>query len=82
MGTTEEGAVRLNAVPDDLAAAMLTNRGKLEDGALEAVECMPLSGGDDIKGEIVVVTADLTSSHEDLLGTGIAPRCPPEKVTW
>ena len=36
--TTIEGAVRLDAVPDHFAAAVLAHGGQLLDGALEAVE--------------------------------------------
>jgi hypothetical protein len=68
MGAAIEGAVRLDAVADDLAPAMLAHRGELMDGALEAVEGVGMSRGDHLKGEIVVVAADFTDCH------GILPR--------
>jgi hypothetical protein len=63
VGATVERALRLDPVADDFAAAMLAQRSELVNGALEAVERMGLSGGDDLEGAIVVVATDLTPSH-------------------
>jgi hypothetical protein len=63
VSTTVKRAFGLDSVAYDLAATVLAHRGELMNGTLEAVECMRLSSGDDLEGEIVVVAADLTSSH-------------------
>ena len=42
--------IGLDAVPDDLTAAMITDRRQLVDGAFEAVERVSRSGCDHVKG--------------------------------
>jgi hypothetical protein len=46
VGTTKEGALRLDPVPDNLAPAMFTHRSESVDGAFEAVKSMSLPGSD------------------------------------
>src|SRR5215208_5120313 len=67
VGTAKEGALRLNPVPYDLAAAVLAHRREPVDGAFEAVERMGITGGDHLEGQVVVIAADFTSSHRNLL---------------
>jgi hypothetical protein len=66
MGAAEERALGLHPVAYDLAAAVFAGWGKFVDGALETVESIGVSGGDDLEGEVVVVAADLALSHENL----------------
>src|SRR5690606_15360047 len=61
--TAEEPAADLGPVADDLAAAVLADRCHPVDGALEAVEHVPLAGRDDLEGLVVLVPAHLTSRH-------------------
>ena len=63
VGTTEERPFGLYAMTYNPASAMIADRSELMDGALEAVERMGMAGGNDLKSEIVVVPANLTSSH-------------------
>jgi hypothetical protein len=63
MGTAVERSFSLNAMPHDLAAAVLTHRSQLVYGTFEAVERMTVASRDYLEREIVVVTADFTSSH-------------------
>src|SRR5215831_12601588 len=60
---TIEGAVGLDAVADHLAAAVLTDRGELLDGALEAVERMRLPGGHHLERHLVVVATHFAYGH-------------------
>jgi hypothetical protein len=50
VGTTEEGTFGFNAVPDDLAATVTTDGGKLMNRALEAVEGMLGASRNNIEG--------------------------------
>jgi len=45
----EEATTRLDAVADDLAAAVIADRCHLVDGALEAVEHVPRTGRDELE---------------------------------
>jgi len=67
VSTAKEGALRLNPVPYDLAAAVLAHRSEPVDGAFEAVEGMGVTGGNHLEGQVIVVAADFTSSHRNLL---------------
>jgi hypothetical protein len=67
MGTTEERALRLDSMPHDLAAAVLADRSEFVNGALEAVEGVGVTGSHHLKGQVVIVAANFTSSHRDLL---------------
>src|SRR5438270_10329908 len=60
---TVEGAVRLDAVADDLAAAVRADGGELVDRALEAVERVSDAGRHDLERHLVVVPADLALGH-------------------
>ena len=55
-----ERAVRLDPMSDDLATAVLAHRRERMNRALEAVEGMAMSGGDDLEGQVIVVAANLT----------------------
>jgi hypothetical protein len=70
MGATEERALGLDSVTQDLTAAVITHRCQLMYGALEAIEGVGLTGRDHLKGEVVIVAADFTASHGVLLGSG------------
>jgi len=63
MGTTIEGAFCLDSVANDLAPAVLTPRGKLVNRALEAVERVGMTGGDHLKGQVVIISTYFTPSH-------------------
>ena len=59
MGTAIERAVRLDAVSDDLAVAMVANRRQLLHGTLEAVERVRHAGSDHLERKMVVVPITL-----------------------
>src|SRR5258706_13799835 len=61
--TAVENAIRLDAMTDDLAAAMSTNGRKSMNGALKAVKDMRSSIHDDFKRFVVVVTTYFTTCH-------------------
>src|SRR5918999_6190497 len=61
------GAVRLDAVPDDLAAAVVAGRRDRMDGALEAVEHVGLAAASDLHRLVVLVAAHLALRHPVLL---------------
>src|SRR6266550_2051366 len=75
VGTTVERSLGLYTVANDLALAVLAHRGELVNCTLKAVERMGVAGSDDLEGQIVIVAADLTSSHGTLLCR--AARCHP-----
>ena len=60
---TVERAVRLDAVTDDLAVAVLTAGCQLVNGALETVECVGLSVAHDFKRAVVLVSTYVTLGH-------------------
>src|SRR5437868_11149110 len=62
-GAAVGGVVGLDAVPDDLAAAVIANRSKSMNRALEAVERVLRAGRCNLEGQIIIVTADFTLSH-------------------
>src|SRR5687767_2593311 len=62
-----EGVVRLDAVADDLAAAVGADGRQLVDRALEAVERVGDSGGHDLKRHVIVVAAHFALGHGELL---------------
>jgi hypothetical protein len=49
MRATVERTVRLDPVPDDLAAAVITLRRELMNGALETIECVRRPVAQDFK---------------------------------
>jgi hypothetical protein len=63
VGAAIEGPLRLDTMPNDLAAAVLAYRSQPVNGAFEAVERMGVAGCNHLEGEVVIVTADFTSSH-------------------
>jgi hypothetical protein len=62
-GAAIERILSLDAVPDDLAAAVSADRGQFLDRALEAVEDMLSARRDHVEGQIIIVTANFTFSH-------------------
>src|SRR3954469_7069882 len=66
VGAAVEGAVRLDPVADDLAAAVRADGSELVNGALEAVERVCRAGRDYLKGEVVLVAADFALGHRSL----------------
>jgi hypothetical protein len=81
MGTAVKRALRLDPVTHDLAATVLTHRSQAVNGAFKAVEGMGVTGRYYLKGEVVVIAADFTSSHRALLDRA-APCCPPPKSVF
>jgi hypothetical protein len=67
--TAEKFAAGLSTVPDDFAAAMITNRREPMDRALEAVESMTTAGCDNFERQIIIVATHFTLRHS------IAPFC-------
>jgi hypothetical protein len=63
MGTAEKRLLRLDAVPDDLATAVVADRGQLVNGAFKAVERVGLSRRYDLERQVVIVSTDFTSGH-------------------
>jgi hypothetical protein len=61
--TAIERPLRLDPMPDDLAAAMIADRREFVNRAFEAVEGVTRAGGDHLKRQIVVVAANLAFSH-------------------
>jgi hypothetical protein len=59
----ENLSVSFNAVPDNPAIAMCTNRRQRVDGALETVEGVVLPADDHFKRRVIFVFANLTCSH-------------------
>jgi hypothetical protein len=66
-GATIKRFVRLDAMPDDFAPTVIANRRQRMDRALEAVENMLPARRDHLEGEIIVVTANFTLGHINLL---------------
>src|SRR5688572_13825398 len=66
VGATEEPAARLYPVPDDLASAVLADRGHGVYRALEAVEHVDRALRPHLERHVVVVTAHLTRGHRTL----------------
>jgi hypothetical protein len=63
VSAAEESAAAFDAVPYDLAPAVLANRRQLVNSTFKAVKHVPLSGRDDLEAQGVVVTANLTFRH-------------------
>ena len=63
MGTAEKTAADLDAVPDHLAPAMLTDGRHPVDRALKAVEHVNGALRMNLKGQVVVVAAHLALRH-------------------
>ena len=68
VGAAIERAVRLDAVPDHLDAAILADRGERVDRTLETVEGVRVPAGHAyLKSFIVVISADFALGHIYLL---------------
>jgi hypothetical protein len=63
MGAAEEDSIGLDAVPDDLASAVIADRGKHLNGALEAVENVAIVGDHHLESTLVIVAAKLALGH-------------------
>ena len=61
--TTVESRVGLDAVTDDLTPAVIADRGKLVNRALEAIERVSGASCNNVKREIIIVVADFTLCH-------------------
>src|SRR5215471_9070794 len=66
MFAAEEGAVLLEAVPDDADATVLAGRRQRMDRALEAVEGVGGAVHGHLKRLVVVVSTGFTSGHDNL----------------
>jgi hypothetical protein len=63
VGTTVESALRFHPVADDLAAAMRAGGRECMDGAFKAIKGVGLAGQPNFKGLVVVIAAQIASSH-------------------
>jgi hypothetical protein len=63
MGAAKEVPFNLDAMSDDLAAAVFADGSDGVNGALQAVEDMPRAGSSQLKTFVVVVTANFAASH-------------------
>jgi len=63
MGTAVKVVADLNAVADDAAIAVLTNRRQHVDRAFERIERVRFAIEDDIKGAFVGISAVFTGFH-------------------
>jgi hypothetical protein len=67
IGAAIERISRLDAVSDDLAAAMIADGCELMDRTLKTVERVSLTGGNHVKRQMIIVTANFTGTHFNLL---------------
>ena len=63
MGAAENLSVRFDAVPDDPAVAVRTNRRQRVDRALEAIEGVTLPANDHFKRLVIFVLTNFACSH-------------------
>ena len=63
MNAAEDFAVGFYTVPDDPAIAVWTDRRQRVDRALEAIECVMLSGYDHFKRLVIFVLANFACRH-------------------
>ena len=63
MRTTENLAVRFDAVPDDLALTMRARRRKRVNGTLETVEDVARALENNLEGLVVVVATGFAARH-------------------
>lgn len=61
--TTIKGVVCLDAVPYDLAAAMIANRREFMNRTLETVERVTRSSRHNLERKVIIVAAHFTLSH-------------------
>jgi hypothetical protein len=67
MGAAVHGPVRLDAMADDAATAVLARRGERLDGAFKAIEGVHGASHGDLKGLIILIAAGFAPRHRDLL---------------
>src|SRR5438874_2484951 len=72
VGAAVDRSVRLDAVPDDPAVAVIAGRREGVDRALEGVERVRLAVADDLERLVVLVPAYLTLAHAPELPGGSA----------
>lgn len=63
MGAAEKVPSAFDAVADHLALTVLADGGELVDRTLEAVEDVPVAGGDHLEAELVIILANLALCH-------------------
>jgi hypothetical protein len=63
IGAAIEGFVRFDAVTDDSAATVPTNRGQFLNRAFEAIEGMLPACRNYVKGQVIIVSANFTLGH-------------------
>ena len=63
IGAAIEGGIRLDTMSDDLASAVITNRGKFVYRTLETVERMTRARRYDLERQIIIVPAHFTFRH-------------------
>jgi len=63
VGAAENLSVRFDAVPDDPAVAVRTNRRQRVDRALEAIEGVTLPANDHFKRLVIFVLTNFACSH-------------------
>jgi hypothetical protein len=64
MGAAKEMPLHLDPMADHLAPAVLADGSYGVNGALQAVEGMPGTGGNQLKAFVIIVTANLAPSHK------------------
>ena len=65
IGAAVESIIGLNAVTDDLAPAVVTDRGEFVNRALEAIERVSCLGRNNFKRQVIIVTAHFTLCHRN-----------------
>ena len=82
--TTEDLSVRFDAMANDTAGAVWTNRRECVDGALEAIKNMAFSADYDFKRFVIIVLANFACRHTQFVrARGGQWRCPIiEKNLW
>jgi hypothetical protein len=75
-----EATLDLDSVADDLATTVLADRGQPVGRTLEAVEDVMLSGGDDLEGLVVLVSAYFAPTHEE--PPDVESLAPPVSTQW
>ena len=66
MNAAEDLSVGLNAVPDNSAVTMRTNRSECVDRALEAIESVVLPANDNFKRLVIFVFANFAFGHTSI----------------
>ena len=64
VGAAIKSVIGLDAVSDDLAAAVIADRRKLVNCTLETVKGMSRAGRHNLERQIIIVAADFTFRHE------------------